>query len=318
VVVVALAAGLVGCGADPKSPTDVRVGDARIGMAVVEHWSRAMARGAGVGGVYAGQPGTLRQRALAFLISAEWLRGEAAAQGVTPSDGAVEHALDDRKEANGAPEFQAALRASGQTVEDVKLEIEAGMASAAIRRKVLSRSPAVAEGEVADYYKSRPRLFRVPQKRSAELIENLASPAAANALVKRIGTGLRFSKKALHEELTPTRVGERLEPDIERVTKAIFAAPVGVASRPMRLNGRWSVFVVREITPAGLEPLAKVRAAIAARLAVRHRAATLTAFADAYRARWTAKTSCRPGYVVQGCAQYTGPVRPQPDPFPGE
>jgi foldase protein PrsA len=314
---VAALAAWSGCGEDPRSPAAVRVGDAPIGKATVDRWSRAIERGAALESLHDDRSGTPRERALVFLISTDWLRGEAAAQRVSPSNDAVEHALAERREANGAAEFQKSLRASGQTVDDVMLEIEADLAAAAIRRNVLSRSPAVTEAEIVDYYRSHRRLFRNPEIRTAELVENLASPAAATALVNRIGIGPRFSKKALHEELQ-IEAGVRLESDIEHVTHAIFAAKPGVASRPMSLNGRWTVFVVRKITPASFKPLRSVRAAIAARLAARHRGMTLTAFTDAYRARWTAKTSCRAGYVVQGCAQHRGPVRPQPDPFPGE
>jgi hypothetical protein len=202
-------------------------------------------------------------------------------------------------------------------VDDVKLELEAELARAAVRQKVLSQTPAVAEPEVVDYYRSNRRKFLNPEMRTAELVENLPSPAAATALVKRIGIGPRFTKKALHEELQ-LNDGVHQEPDIERVKRAIFVARPQVPSRPMSLNGYWTVFVLRKITPASFKPLAKVRPAIATHLATTHRQATLGAFTREYRQRWTAKTSCRPAYVVQGCAQYTEPVQPQPDPFAGE
>ncbi len=308
---------VAGCGGGPASPAVVRVGDVSITKGAVDHWARTMARGAGVAGAHNDPARTPSQRALSFLISSAWLRGEAAAQGVLPSAQAVESALGDRREANGAAEFEQSLRASGQTVEDVRLEIEAELASAAIRHKVLAQVPTVSEVEIEAFYRSHHRLFLIPEKRTVELLENLPSPAAARALVSRIGIGPKFSKKALHEQLQINR-GERLEPDIERATHAAFAAPVGVPSTPLSLNGRWAVFVVRKITPASFKPLARVSAAIAGHLSARHRGAALRAFTAAYRGRWTAKTSCRSGYVVQGCAQYTGPVRSEPDPFPGE
>ncbi|HEY3667901.1 MAG TPA: peptidylprolyl isomerase [Polyangiaceae bacterium] len=225
--------------------------------------------------------------------------------------------LEGRREANGAAEFEQSLHASGQTLEDVKLEVETELASAAIRRRVLARAPAVSKAEVGDFYKSRSQLFLVSEKRTVELLENLPSRAAAKALVSRIGVGPEFSKKALHEELQIVR-GEHLEPDVEHATHAAFLAPVGVASAPLRLNGHWAVFVVRKITPASFKPLVMVRTAIAEHLTKDHRNATLRAFTAAFRKRWTAKTNCRPGYVVQGCAQYAGPRRPEPNPFPGE
>jgi foldase protein PrsA len=308
---------VIGCGGNPASPTVVRVGDAAITKEAVGHWARTIAHGVVPGGMRNESRGTPMQRALAFLISSASLRGEAAVQGVSPSSGAVTAALANRREANGAAEFEQSLHASGQTLDDVKLEVETELASAAVRKKALARAPAVSEADVHDFYRSHHRLFLIPEKRKVELLENLSSPAAARALVSRIGIGAAFSKKALHEELQINR-GERLQPDIEHATHAAFRAPVGVVSEPVSLNNHWAVFVVRKITPASFKPLVRVRLAIEEHLTAEHRAATLATFTAAYRKRWTAKTNCHPGYVVQGCAQYTGPRQPEPNPFPGE
>ncbi len=307
--------GLGGCGA--SSPVVIQIGATAVREDTVEHWSRVIAKGQMVGGFRAEARGTPRARALEFLISAEWLRGEASAQGVTPSAHTVDRALEDRRQANGAGEFEQSLHAAGQSSDDVKLELEAELARAAIRQKVLSQLPAVTEAEVADYYGRNRRLFRNPEKREAELIENLPSPAAATALVKRIGIHAAFSKKALHEKLQLNR-GAPLEPDIERVTHAIFKTRPGIASRPMRLNGHWTVFVVRRITPASYKSISEVRASIVARLSALHRQEKLAALTKAYRARWSAKTRCQTGYVVEGCAAYTGPLRADAEPFADE
>ena len=306
-----------GCGGDPGSPTLVRIGENSITKATADHWARTMARGASVGGVYNDPRRALRQRALAFLISSAWLRGEAAELGVSPSTDAIASTLRDRREANGAEEFERSLRASGQTPDDVKLEVEASLASAAVRHYVLSHAPAVTEADVRSYYRAHRPLFLIRERRNVELVEKLPSPAAARALVARIGTGSEFSKKAFHEQLQ-IYPGEHLLPDIEHVTHAIFATPVGVVSAPMSLNGHWTVFVVRKVIPARLKPLAKVRPLIVARVAARHRGDALDTFTAAYRRRWTARTNCRSADVVQGCAQYRGPSQPEPDPFPGE
>jgi hypothetical protein len=314
-----LAFALAGCGGDSaSSPAVIRVGNAPITREAVEHWTRAIARGVVPGVMHDETHGTPRERALAFLISSQWLRREADALGVSPSPGAVERVLDGRREANGAAEFEQSLRASGQTLEDAKLEVQSELASAAIRRQVIAQAPAVSEADVRSFYKDHRRLFLIPETRTVELLENLPSPAAARALVKRIGTGPEFSKKALHEQLQPINSGERFETDVEQATRAAFLAPVGVPSAPLSLNKRWAVFIVRKVKPATFKPLAMVHAAIAEHVMADRRNATLSAFTADYRKRWTARTNCRSGYVVQGCAQYKGPARPQPNPFPGE
>jgi PPIC-type PPIASE domain len=306
--------GLAGCAGNARSPVVVRVGAVPISRATVDHWARVIVRGGLITGPYADTKGTAKQRALAFLISSQWLRGEAAAQKVTPTDKAVNQALTDRREANGAGEFEQTMHASGQTLADVKLEIETELAAVQIRRKLISQTPPVTEREVLTYYRNDQRLYRKPEARVVDLIENLPSRAAATALVKRIGTGADFAKKALHEELV-RYTSKAPFADIESVTHAIFTAHLGVVSAPMSLNGRWTVFVVRKITPASPEPLANVRPKIIARLASHHRNHILAAFTHAYRTRWTAKTNCRPGYIIQACARYEGPLQAQPDPL---
>lgn len=315
VVAVLLVAGLAACGADTQGPVVVRVSAARIGKTTVDHWARVIQRGGTLEGLRGEQHGTARQRSLALLISSEWLRGEAERQGLAVSDHAVDLGLAERREANGGSEFEESLHATGKTVADVKLEIGAELAGKAIARRLARRATEITQREIADFYSRNRHLFVVPGEREVELIENLSSPSAATALVNRIGTGRRFSKMALREALKRNTGAASSTPDIEVVTDAIFAAPRGVVSQPMRLNHAWTVFVVRKVTPATLKPLANVRGEIIQRLTTRRRQEITAKFEQEYRVRWTARTSCRPGYVVQGCAQYTGPMVTEEDQF---
>jgi hypothetical protein len=307
-----VAVGMLGCAGSGRSPVAARVGDSTISEAAVAHWARVIATGNRVEGFDADAQGDPRQRALELLIAAAWLRGEARALGVAPSGRAVDRALSQRREANGAAEFDQALRAAEETVTDVRLEVEARLAAAAIRGVVFSRVSAPSDGEVLAYYRAHRGMFRVPGERTVDLLEGLASPAAARALVGRIGVGERFARKAFHEVLRPPS-GART--DIERVTRAIFAARVGIPSRPLRLGGHWTVFVVRRAVPARVRALRVVRGRIVRRLAINRHAQALKAFSSSYPTRWTARTDCHSGYVVQGCARYVGPARSQLDPL---
>jgi hypothetical protein len=313
----AVAVGTLGCGGQARSPVAVRVGDSAISEATVAHWARVIATGNRVEGFAAGGQGEPRQRALELLIAAAWLRGEAHALGIAPSSRAVDDALEQRREANGAAEFEQGLRAAGQTIDDVRLEVEAKLAAAAIRREVFARVPAVSDAEVLAYYRAHRAQFRVPGKRTVDLLEGLPSRAAARAIVGRIGIGARFTQRAFHEVLQPPS-GARTEPDIERVTRAIFAAGVGVPSRPLRLNGHWTVFVVRKVVPTSFRSPRAVRGEIVMRLGARRREQALAAFSGSFSARWAARTRCHTGYVVPGCAQYAGAARPRLDPLMNE
>lgn len=315
-VAVLVALGLVGCGGGAHGPTAVHVGGDAIGQSTVAHWTHVIERGGMLGGSGREDQGTPRERALAFLISSTWLAGEAKRLGLAVSAQAVDRAMMERRAAGGEAEFDEGLRATWQTPADVKLEIRAELALAAIRRSLVKQASLVSEGEIAGFYKSHRRMFVASEARDVDLIESFPSRSAAAALVKRIGGGPRFAKKAFHEEPSRASIARwKAIPEKVAVLRAIFAARLGVLSAPMRLSGSWIVFVVRRKIPARLKPLAEVRGEIMKRLIAHRRRQIVASFNREYKARWSARTSCRPGYVVQGCAQYSGSIAPEENQF---
>lgn len=311
-----LVAAFAACGGDARGPVVVRVGQAAISKATVDHWARVIERGGTLGGVREEPHDTPTQRAVAFLVSADWLSGETAVQGLTVSDHAVDQALTERKEANGGAEFRESLDATGQTLADVKLEVRAELARAAIRRMLTRRAAQITEPEISGYYTNHRSSFRVAERRVFDLIKNLPSQAVARALARRLGTGSRFTKKAVHETLDRPSI---LDADTEKhaVLRAVFTSSSGMIVGPMRFKRRWTLFVVREVEPARTEPLAlaKVRSTVVKRLTAEREQQIVSEFTKAYRIRWTARTSCDPGFLAQGCAQYHGPIEPEGSTF---
>jgi hypothetical protein len=297
---------LTGCGSASHGPVVARVGAVSIGKDTVDHWAQVIRKGGLGGGLGESLHGSPRERALGFLISSVWLTGEARREGVAISDRAVERAVARRKEANGVADFEEGLRATGETVDDVKLEVRAELAAEALRWNLARAVAPATQVEVVRFYRANAQLFRVPEKRVVDLIERLPSPAAAKSLVARIGTGERFAKMAFHETLTrvPSEMlGTAEKPELVR---AIFAARPGVVSKPTRLSQAWTVFVVRKSTPERREPLADVRGAIVSRITALRRRALAGKRDEQYRRRWVSMTSCARAYVVPGCAKYHG------------
>ncbi len=307
-----LCLGLSACGGVANDAVVVRVGDVAITKATVDHWTVAISRNGAFDGFREAPRGSAEQRALALLISSQWLIGEAARLGVSESDAAIDEALGEReREGKG---FQQHLHAVGLTLADVKLQMRAEFASEAIRELLASRASKVSQREVADFYRANRHMFDKPEERVTDLLENLPSPSAATALVKRIGTGRRFAHLAYLERVSrsPSYLGT---PEKVRVVDAIFAARPGVASDPIRLNHSWTVFVVRKVVPATPQPLAKVRGEVVKALNVSRQHEIATTFSMEYEARWRAKTSCKAGFLGSGCPQKPGPLGPYEDPF---
>jgi hypothetical protein len=309
VLALLLLAGTTGCGSAGPSPVVVRVGTAKIDRATVDHWTRAIALGSTVEGVTGRSSSTPRQKALEFLISADWAIGAAADHGLVVSEDAVERGLKERIEAapNGRGEFEEEISATGQTLADVKLEVKASLASARLRESLTKRVSPVTQAQIADYYKHHLQSFRIPDRRWVDLIEEIHGYAHAVALGKRLGSEARFRKRAMRELVTRDTPYEDAHHDWKApMLHAIFATPLGRVGGPVSFHYMWVLFVVRKRVPGSVKPLSEVSAEISERLSEERHRRALASFLETYRREWTAKTSCRAGFVVQKCSGYRG------------
>ncbi len=308
---------LPGCGSDSSSPVVVRVGTVAIEKATVGHWARAIRLGSTIEGALGRSSSTPRQKVLEFLISSNWAIGAAAERGLGVSEGAVARGLGERIAAapHGRGEFEEEISATGQTLADVKFEVKAALAAAALRES-LSRSVApVSEAQTADYYRRHLQSFRIPDRRVVDLIESIHGYAHAIALGKQLGPGTRFAKRALRELVPRQTPYEDAHRENGQLVRAIFAAFPGQVARPVSFNHAWVLLVVRKLVHGSIKALSEVQTEISERLSgERHRQA-LASFLAAYRREWIAKTSCEVGFVVQGCSGYRGPLAPEGNPL---
>jgi hypothetical protein len=319
--VLLFAAGVAGCGSPSGTAgaVVVRVGDVSISRSRVDHWTGAVQRSSSVGTALGPTSGTPRERALDFLISSSWVLGEATAKGLSISNAAVEHGLQEKIDAlpNGRSEFDEELSSTGQTPADVKLEVKSSLAVSMLRNVVAKRVPAVSPIEVASCYAHHRRSFRLPDRRSVDLIEEIRSYARAIALGKRLGPGAPFAKRAIRELVrreTPAEIANRSN---GQLIHAIFAATPGRVAGPAMFFGHWVLAVVRKLIPAGIQPLSAVRGELSKTLTLERRNRALSQFAAAFVRKWTARTSCSPGYVVAKCSEYRGAHAGERNPLTG-
>lgn len=304
-----LAGLFAGCGGATRDPVAVRVGDVSISQATVAHWAHAIGLGGTVGTSLGKTSGTPREKALHFLITAQWLIAEAAERSLAVSDASVEHGLKERMESvpDGHREFQEELSSTGQTVDDVKLEIKAELAAAALRELVNLREPGVTSGkEVIDYYNRHLASFSIPEKRLVDLIENVPSRAAAIALGRRLGSGARFSQRALQESVARESPAKARREGNGELVRGIFAAIQGTVAPPARFGGGWVLIVARGRVPGRTRSLKEVEVEIERHLLAERLHTLFAEFIDGYTVKWTTRTDCRPGFVVQKCSQYHG------------
>ena len=300
-----------GCGGANSAPAVLHVGTVAIDKTAVDHWTRAIALGSKVPAALGRAGGTFRQKALGFLISANWAIGAAAERGLAVSSTEVQRGLQQRIEAvsGGRSEFLEETAATGQTLADVKFEVNAGLAVARLRKSLSASVAPVTRSQIADYYRHHLQSFRTPDRRRVDLIEELHGYRHAVALSIELGSGTRFAKHAMHELVRRETPYEDAHHDWKApLLRAIFAAVPGRVARPASFHYRWVLLVVRKVIPSSVKPLSKVSAQISERLSEERHARALASFVQAYSREWTAKTSCDTGYLVQKCAGYRGPL----------
>jgi parvulin-like peptidyl-prolyl isomerase len=258
---------------------------------------------------------SLQQEVLSFLISSEWVLGEAEALGVKVSDKEVKKQFEKIKNAQfpKEEEFQKFLKASGQSVSDLLLRVKLNMLSSKIQQKISKEKANVSEAAVAKYYNEHKSQFGTPEKRDVDIILTKNEEEAKQAK-KEIESGKSFAEVAKSKSIDPTtkNTGGELKgvvkgQEVKALDTAIFSTKPGVLSGPVKTPFGYYVYEVKSTTPGSQQSLAKSKARIKQQLAAQGQQKALTTFVKDFRKKWTAKTECRDGYVVQDCQEYKKP-----------
>ena len=256
----------------------------------------------------------LLQEVLGFLISAEWVIGEADHLGVKVTDKEVRKKFEEVKSQQfpKAAEFEKFLAASGQTVSDLLLRIKLNLLSAKIQQKI-SKSKTITQAQIAKYYNENKQRFGEPEHRNIQII--LAkTEAAAKKAKQEVESSKNFASVAKRVSIDPTSKtsggslpGVVKGQEEKALDAAVFSAKANVLSGPVKTPFGYYVFEVNSIVPGSQQTLAQAQTSIKQQLTVAQQQTALTNFVKEFKKRWTARTDCRAGYVAPNCKQYTAP-----------
>jgi hypothetical protein len=241
----------------------------------------------------------LRRRTLSFLISANWLIDQAAAEGRGVSNQAVEQRFKRMLQESypgGEAEFKQSLVESEQTVADVRFKLRVALAAGRVRDRISASEAPVTTSRIASYFVSHRRQFVAPEERKIAIVERYTKPEAIKAR-HEIEAGKRI------DQLGPLFESWKSTAGVQRI---IFQARPHTLVGPVKLPASWSVFEVVHVTPATPETLAKVTGRIRGRLLAAQRTRSLASFVDTWTATWAPKTSCKAGVVVPQCREFKG------------
>jgi foldase protein PrsA len=258
---------------------------------------------------------TLQQEVLGFLISSNWVIGEAKSLGVKLSDAEVKKQFEKIKSQQfpKAAEFEKFLKTSGQSVSDLLLRVKLNLLSQKIQQKIVKQKSKVTQAQIAKYYKENPKRFGVPEKRNL-LIILTKTEAEANKAKQEIESGKSFESVARRVSIDPTSKanGGKLPGVVKgqeekSLDAAVFAAKKSVLTGPIKTPFGYYIFEVQTITVGTQQSLKQAEASIKSQLTATQQQSALSNFVKEFKKKWMSKTDCRSGYVVTDCKQYKAP-----------
>jgi foldase protein PrsA len=258
---------------------------------------------------------SLQTEVLGFLVSSQWVIGEASALGVKLSDAEVKKEFEKIKseEFPKTSEFEKFLATSGQTVSDLLLRVKLNLLSSKIQKKIVKDKSKVTQAQITKYYNENKSKYGTPEKRNVEIILT-KTEAQAKSAKKEVESGKSFASVAKRVSIDPTSkaagglLKEVVKGEEEKaLDTAMFSTAKNVLSGPISTPFGFYVFEVLSTTPGTQQSLAQVQSTIKEQLVSTGEQSALSKFVKEFKKRWTAKTECRSGYVVADCKSYKAP-----------
>jgi foldase protein PrsA len=257
----------------------------------------------------------LQQEVLGYLISAQWVIGEAADLGIHVSDKEVKKRFEQIRSSQfpKQAEFEKFLATSGQTTSDLLLRVKLSLLSSKIQQKIAKSKSNITQAQITKYYNENQQRFAVPEHRNVGII--LAKTEGQALAAKReIQSGKSFATVAKTASIDPVSkangglLTEVVKGQEERaLDSAIFSASPHVLSGPVKTPFGYYVFEVKSTAPASKQTLAQAQASIRQQLVATGQQAALTKFVKEFKTKWTGRTECRAGYMVMDCKGYKAP-----------
>jgi foldase protein PrsA len=269
----------------------------------------------------------LLRRAMNLMIRTRWIAGEAREDGLKANEQAL------RKEVEVGMKQEAKVgetpSVTGRSFQDELYLQRFDLLAFMLFDRVKEETPKATPGRIAAYYAQHKQSFALPERRDLHLIRT-DSQASAKRVLGELRAGKSF--KALAKEVLtrqPPRAEEGsvlgLSYDIyeePHLSNAIFKAPLHVLKGPVKLDASnapknafgYYIFEVLRVHPPEQRPLSAVKAAIAQNLPEILHNQTLKAWIANFRKKWTARTDCRAGFLVEDCSRYRG-HQPYRDPY---
>ena len=253
----------------------------------------------------------LGSQAMQFLVSAQWIIGEAADRGLQASPQEVKRSFEQTRDQSfpSKKAYQRFLKSSGQTQADIDFRVKSDVLATKVRQQVTADSGNVSDDDVKDYYDQNQQQFSQPERRDVQVVVTKTPDKAAEAL-QRIKSGEKFDKvvKQLSIDKTTKQQGGRLlgvakGQQEKALDSAIFSTPQGQLAGPIKTQRGYYVLKVTRITPATKQSLAQSKEGIRQLLISQKQQQALDAFTQQFRKKWRGRTHCVKALVIPDCSE---------------
>ncbi len=248
----------------------------------------------------------IRDRVMQLLVNAEWIEGEAEEQGVKVTDAEVEKSFATQKKQQFPKDadYKAFLKQSGQTEEQLLMQVRTGELARKITEKITKGKDKVTDAEVKAYYDKNKARFARPETRDARVVLTKTKARAEQAR-RDIEGGDSWSSVAKRYSIDQgsKAQGGALK-DVAKGTqdqgldKALFGAEKGELVGPVKTGFGYYLLQVGAINEASQQTLDQAQGTIRQALIDEKKQKAIDAFVKEYEAQWRGKTQCRDGYKV--------------------
>ncbi len=250
---------------------------------------------------------------MSFLVEGYWYQAEAYKEGIRYTSAQLDKDYNKAKKSEFTTDasFQAYLKDSGETVSDVKFQIQVNTLFDKLLKKYEKPVNAAA---IEKYYQAHKSSFGTPESLDLNLVR-ASSQAKAQSALDALKSGQNWDTvaKTYAEDASAKKNGGALSgitanEEEAAVNKAIFAAKADQLLGPIHGIFGWYVAEVSKITPATSESLAKATPAIKSALNSQEQTSAQTKVNNLVKKNWLSKTDCRSLYSASECKGYKAPA----------
>jgi parvulin-like peptidyl-prolyl isomerase len=268
----------------------------------------------------------LKETALGELIDGVWLRGEAERLGISVTEKQIEDELDQIKKENypTPAAYKEFLETSHYTQEEVNDRVELQLIVRQIQTTVTNEVPPPPKSEISDYYnEEKSAKYTIKPSRNVRLVVNKSKAKVEEALAElekdnSPASWKKVAPKFSSDPTTKTQGGLQKEiPEEllqEPLKEDLFGAATGELIGPIKYQGNYFIFEVVKLNPEKVKPLAEVEGEISSTLSQKAQQEHLSEFVTSYQSKWSSRTFCASGFVIERCSNFKGSGHPSTAP----